>query len=59
MKPSTITLFSQIARFLVIIIFLAIMWTTTGCQLPSVTVHGQYGDYTFKPRQPVTIAPAK
>lgn len=36
-----------------------ILTLLTACQLPSVTVHGQYGDYSFKPRQPITIESAK
>lgn len=29
------------------------------CQMPSVTVHGKLGDYTFTPRPPIEIEPAK
>jgi hypothetical protein len=54
MKP-----FDRIMAVLLTIALAALIVLLNSCQLPSVTVHGQYGDYTFKPRQPITIEPAK
>jgi len=54
MKP-----FDRIMAVLLTIALAALITLLNSCQLPSVTVHGQYGDYSFKPRQPITIGQAK
>lgn len=51
--------FDIIMSVLLSIAIAALVILLNSCQLPSVTVHGQYGDYSFKPRQPVIIEPAK
>ena len=41
------------------LLLLLLILATSACALPSVTVHGQYGDYKFTPRQPIVIESAK
>jgi hypothetical protein len=51
--------FDRTITLLLILAVTALLILLDSCTLPSVTVHGQYGDYTFKPRQPITVEPSK
>ena len=51
--------FDKIMMALLAITIVTAMILLNSCQLPSVTVHGQYADYTVTPHKPIEIEPAK